>query len=196
MTSPSSVQQQGSGYRPPLFLGRSPRGHRLSAQGIDLLLLTNGPRTPWDTPPPPAFPGGVTAHVCQSFPQFLHTVASLPPTPGQDYAYQQPCNDPSAYAYTHSAPRDFAGDQQGIYHTAPTSQLGGEGEVLEWPRYILGHRTLYPRVWHPPVVIMGPRHPLQPSLLVPTATPAPGLVTGTLVLRTCAIMGSRAGKTS
>ena len=42
-----------------------------------------------------------------------------------------------------------------------------------WPRYPLGPRTLYPRVWHPLVVIMGPRHPLPPSLLVPTASPAP-----------------------
>ena len=53
----------------------------------------------------------------------------------------------------------------------------GRGEGLEWPRYTLGPRTLYPRVWHPPVVIMRPRHPLPPSLLVPTAIPAPGRVT-------------------
>ena len=72
----------------------------------------------------------------------------------------------------------------------------GRGEGLEWPRYTLGPRTQYPRVGHQPVVIMGPRHPLPPRLLVPTATPAPGRVTGSHALRTCAMMGSRAGKPS
>ena len=37
-----------------------------------------------------------------------------------------PATGPTVYAYTHGAPRHFAGDQQGTYLTTPTSLLGGE----------------------------------------------------------------------
>ena len=163
----------------------------LAPRVLICFFLPTVPELPGTSPPP------LLRRVhCQSFTQFVHTVASLPPTPGKDYAYQQPCNDPSAYAYTHSAPRDFAGDQQGIYPTAPTSHLGVEGGGARVAQVYPRPQDFVPQGMAPTGCHYWIPAPIATQPVSTHRYPSPGLVTGTLVLRTCAIMGSRAGKTS
>ena len=55
----------------------------------------------------------------------VHTAATVPPTSGQGYAHQHPCNGPTAYAYTRGVPDMLLGTSKAP--TPPHPLLFGRG---------------------------------------------------------------------
>ena len=131
---------------------------------------------------------GVTAHVCQPFTHSVHTAASLTPMPGQGYDHQHPCHGPGTYAYTHGPP---GGPAWYLPHRTHFSFARGGGGARVAQAYSRPQDAV-PQGMAPTGCHYGTPAPVATQPVSTPASLAP--VTGSLVLKTYAMMGSRAGR--
>ena len=166
-------------------------GHELSAQDLDLLGYPCGPPTPWNSSPPPSSSRGSLPMAASPLPT---QCTLLPPSP-QPQVKVTPTSTPATVRLCMPilmVPPAFCwGPARHLpHHTHFSFGRGGARVAQVYPR----PQDSAPQGMAPTSCHYGTPAPIATQPVSTPASLAPGLVTGSLVLRTYAMMESRAGK--